>query len=203
MDTKKCGKCGEVKPVGEFNKNKNNKDGLGYYCRSCMEIENRDWRHSIDGKIKKIYNNQKTRSKRKGWILPTYTVKELSEFMYNHNYTKLFNDWVFSDFDRNLAPSIDRLDDTKGYSMNNIRLVTWKVNNDKARADIRSGKLVNGAKPQKPIQQIDKLTGEIIAEYVSTHQASRETGINRGNICSSARDKNKFKTSGGYKWRYI
>ena len=32
---KKCGKCKVEKPLTEFNKNKNRKDGHGYRCKSC------------------------------------------------------------------------------------------------------------------------------------------------------------------------
>jgi NAD-dependent SIR2 family protein deacetylase len=32
---KKCSKCGEVKSVSDFNKNKRSKDGLQGYCRAC------------------------------------------------------------------------------------------------------------------------------------------------------------------------
>jgi len=37
METKKCSKCGEVKAVSEFNKNKNRKDGLHTYCKKCVK----------------------------------------------------------------------------------------------------------------------------------------------------------------------
>ena len=32
---KRCSKCGEVKPVGEFNKSRTERDGLQYYCKIC------------------------------------------------------------------------------------------------------------------------------------------------------------------------
>jgi len=34
--TKKCSKCGEVKAVAGFSKNKVNKDGLCYWCKKCQ-----------------------------------------------------------------------------------------------------------------------------------------------------------------------
>ena len=37
METKKCSKCGEIKPVGEFNKSKSSKDGLFAWCKSCQK----------------------------------------------------------------------------------------------------------------------------------------------------------------------
>ena len=40
--------------------------------------------------------------------------------------------------------------------------------------------------------------GELIAEYPSTHEASRQTGCNQSNICQCC--KGKYKTAGGYIW---
>ena len=42
--------------------------------------------------------------------------------------------------------------------------------------------------------------GELIAEYPSTHEASRQTGCNQSNICQCC--KGKYKTAGGYIWKY-
>ncbi|GAH40943.1 unnamed protein product, partial [marine sediment metagenome] len=37
MQTKRCTKCGEEKPLTEFHKNKYNKDGLTYSCKACRQ----------------------------------------------------------------------------------------------------------------------------------------------------------------------
>lgn len=45
MDTKRCGKCGEVKPVSEFYRNAARYDGLGGYCIPCQrETDNQSER---------------------------------------------------------------------------------------------------------------------------------------------------------------
>ena len=36
--TKKCPRCGEIKNIIEFNKNKAQRDGLNVYCRPCQKI---------------------------------------------------------------------------------------------------------------------------------------------------------------------
>ena len=35
METKKCGKCGQVLPTSEFHKHSKSKDGLQYMCKNC------------------------------------------------------------------------------------------------------------------------------------------------------------------------
>lgn len=47
METKKCSKCGEVKPVGEFTEDKRAKNGLNYWCKNCHKLN------------RKKYNKQK------------------------------------------------------------------------------------------------------------------------------------------------
>lgn len=61
-----------------------------------------------------------------------------------------------------------------------------------------SEKLTNG-KQSKPVLQIDKYTNEIIAEFPSVAEAERQLG-NCYHI--SACCNGKYKTCGGFKWRY-
>ena len=56
---KKCTKCGEVKLLIEFYKNKNHKDGLQYICKRCANQKSKEYRHSKEGLITKIYGNQR------------------------------------------------------------------------------------------------------------------------------------------------
>jgi hypothetical protein len=35
METKRCSKCRETKPLSEFYRTKRTKDGLAYYCKAC------------------------------------------------------------------------------------------------------------------------------------------------------------------------
>ena len=52
MTEKKCARCGEVKAVTEFTKNRSRKDGLNAYCKSCVS--------EIYPSYKKTYRDKKT-----------------------------------------------------------------------------------------------------------------------------------------------
>jgi predicted GIY-YIG superfamily endonuclease len=55
MDVKKCTKCGEIKPVSEFTKNKNTKDGLHCWCKAC--------KNAAHGKYRKTKKYKAVKSK--------------------------------------------------------------------------------------------------------------------------------------------
>lgn len=43
MQEKKCSKCGEVKDVSEFHKDKTKKNGLSSYCKNCIKAHVKQW----------------------------------------------------------------------------------------------------------------------------------------------------------------
>lgn len=55
---KKCSKCGEVKPLDEFCKDRWNKDGRKSNCRECAKAMTRKWRKA---------NPEKTREQNRRW----------------------------------------------------------------------------------------------------------------------------------------
>ena len=37
---KRCGKCGRVLPLADFNRDKQTKDGLSCWCKACIKAKN-------------------------------------------------------------------------------------------------------------------------------------------------------------------
>ena len=50
MKTKKCYGCKKELPIENFTKNKNNKDGLSYYCKDCTKIQYNLHKYKENGK---------------------------------------------------------------------------------------------------------------------------------------------------------
>ena len=42
IDTKQCYRCGTIKPITEFNKKSNKKDGLHHLCKVCHRTQSRE-----------------------------------------------------------------------------------------------------------------------------------------------------------------
>lgn len=193
-------------------------------CRSCLnkrrlkrskeELFNHiDFYRSPSGKASVIYTNQIIRSKQRGYQLPKYTREEFIEFLLNSNeYIILFENWKNSNFKKNKAPSVDRIDDYKTYSFDNIQIITWEQNNEKYKADTLAGKSI------KTCRAVDQLSleGVFIKRFHSISEANRETNADIGKIVSMCKNKpykyiiNKHgikkavyaKSIKGFKWRY-
>lgn len=156
----------------------------------------RNWRKTIPGLISNIYNNQKQNSKRRGHNPPLYKQEELKEWLFSQpNFYTLYNEWKKSNFNRNLAPSCDRINDYKGYSLDNIKLTTWKKNSDRFGRDMMNG--IN-TKQCLAVLQYD-LEGNFINEYYSIAQAMRETKI-KGIATVVA--YNPTRRAGNFVWKY-
>jgi hypothetical protein len=104
--------------------------------------------------------------------------------------------WVESGYNTKFVPSIDRLDDYKPYTFDNIQLTTWVYNDNKHKSDRKLG--VNNKINQGVIQY---QLGEIINQFHSLMEAERQTGICHSNISKCI--NGKAGTAGGYSWEKI
>lgn len=112
---------------------------------------------------------------------------------------KLVHRLVAQAFIPNNDPSktlINHKDENKrNNSVANLEWCTYKYNANYGTRNERVGK-----SKSKPILQLDMKTRLIIATYSSIMEAGLSTGINRSNISKAA--KGKYKTAGGYGWKY-
>ena len=197
--TKRCVECGTIKSIDEFYRNKMMADGKLNTCKSCYKDKNKEYNHSKKGVVARILSHQKHSSKARSHRPPTYSLSELREWVHSQpNWNELYAAWVDSNFNKNLTPSTDRLDDYKGYSFDNIRLVTWRENIDKMVAERISGA---NNKISKAVVGINVNTNKVV-EFHSTRSAAREFNIGNSNISASCLGRKGYKTAGGYCWKY-
>ena len=138
------------------------------------------------------YYHQKERCKKYGREKPTYTLKELHHrFLDDPIFLKIYEKWVENGYKYYDIPSIDRIDASKGYSMDNIQVMTWQSNRQK-------GDIENSHSTTEVIQC--KMDGTIIKIFISMKDAVKQTGCHQGLI--SACCNNQRTHTGGYKWKY-
>ena len=91
----------------------------------------------------KTYGRLKRDNKNKFNLLPPFSKDEFKEWI-NSNYKckleKMLNDYKESNYKKDLCPSIDRIDDYKSYTFDNMQLITWEENNDKGRISLKNKK---------------------------------------------------------------
>lgn len=104
---------------------------------------------------------------------------------------RLYNEWVKSGFIKEKIPTIDRIDARKGYTLDNIHVLTWAENRYKQRFELKRVIVRN-------VCQI--LNGKIINTFRSVKDASIKTGICQSNISTCL--NNRRKTAGGCSWIY-
>ena len=101
--------------------------------KSLAENNSKYWK-TRNGKLMMTYNNMNRRVR--GYV-KSHIYKDLEllsrEDFYNFSlcgevYHKLYEDWVNSEYDRKLSPSIDRIDSSKGYVLGNIQWITHSEN---------------------------------------------------------------------------
>lgn len=185
-----CNKCNTPKEATQFRLGRKS-------CKSCEVIITIELERTKNGLAAKLYREQRYRSRLRGHKEPSYTKEAFTQWLFSRpNFNKLYLDWVLSGYHKSFKPSVDRIDDYRGYSFDNIQLMTWQENNVKGHKDRING--INNKKSNAVIQK--DLQGNIIKGFYSIAQAARETGINFRNIHAVA--KMQRKTAGGFSWHY-
>lgn len=149
METKKCNVCLLEKELIKFNKHPTTKDKRQNQCRDCRNKLQIEYRKERGGNIKTIlyektkkgflvrcYRNMLSRvsgiQKHKYHLyvnLPILNKEYFYEWsLSNNNFNELFDKWESSNYERKICPSIDRINSTRGYEIDNIRWITFSEN---------------------------------------------------------------------------
>lgn len=143
-----CSFCNETKDDGLFTKNKKIKRGFNLCCRSCTNEKQRLSRKSNDnqdtlkyektkrGHLVRTYRNMLSRVtgvlKKKAHLYEGLEILDKESFyqwsLSDDMFNQIFDEWVISDYNRKLTPSIDRIDPCLGYIDDNIRWLTHSEN---------------------------------------------------------------------------
>lgn len=74
-------------------------------------------------------------------------------------------------------------------------------NSAKSKVVSKETRLKMAKAMSKPVSQIDKKTGEILATFNSTKEVERTLGISNNHISEAC--NGRYKTAYGYKWQYV
>lgn len=197
MKTKYCSKCELGIAIKFFSKNITTKDGLQCWCKKCVIEDSR----TINGLVRKIYSKQRESCRHRKHYMPNYSKDELLTWVSTQPlFFVLYEQWVKSGFQKDLIPSIDRKDDYKSYTFENIQIMTWIENRTKGYSSEKSiaARELFSINPKKTYQfSLDCI---LINSFDSTFIAGKETGISHKNIGACCR--NELLSAGGFLWSY-
>lgn len=160
--TKFCNMCKIEKFLPEFSKNASSSDGLQYRCRSCdkdyqtkRRTENYEVsldygrkyqakrRQDFEYRLKMLINASKQRAKTKN-RKHEITVEDIKSIYPIDGKCPIFGiELTFGDSGfRENSPSIDRIDSTKGYTTDNVQIISWKANRIKSYATVEELEMI-------------------------------------------------------------
>lgn len=141
--SKQCTKCKEIKPLEEFNR-ANTKDGRRYQCKVCHHS------YQLDPTVRKVYS-ARYYNKKKATAPELFMWKQAkhrAKYDYNDmEFTIEVSDIVipeaypyfkrpFEALDKNWGHSLDRIDSNKGYTKDNIQVISRLANIMKNNATV-------------------------------------------------------------------
>lgn len=163
---KVCTSCKKVKEIIDFHKGKPK-------CKACVKSYDRERQRSFEGLPKRMLNNQKHSAKARGHTLPNYTYEELFKWLLANDYTVMYQSWVESNYSRKLTPSCDRQDETKGYTLDNLKLTTAYQNILRHHSERQQGKTGCNSIPVKAYTK----QGDYIGRWDSITIACRQLNL--------------------------
>lgn len=132
LKEKKCNSCKEVKIINNFGKFKSNPDGLYNYCKSCRHKWDNQWRNTPKGIYQSIERRAKLAKRNicseKDFIEWYKTTEETIERCCSYCdipeplIKKILLKFNSNGFLNKKRLEIDRIDNTKGYIIDNMTL---------------------------------------------------------------------------------
>jgi hypothetical protein len=140
MKDKKCKHCNITKSINEIVKMKKNKDGYGSTCKSCMKLASDKFRN--ENPIKQMISCTKSSAKKRG----IYFDLKKEDLIIPKFCPYIGVELKFSVGNglRCCAPTIDRIDNLKGYTKENIMVISHQAN--RLKSELSINELKNFAK---------------------------------------------------------
>lgn len=150
-NTKICGRCDQLLPLGNYYKQSNTKDGKGNYCKKCKSEYQKERTKMLKAKDPaKFLLNESCRAayerggatyKRKGYehVRCSFdNVRDFQEALWDDEVFR--NEWiaqtdVYIKLNKyKYRPTLDRINPELGYEIGNIRMLPQRINASRDKA---------------------------------------------------------------------
>lgn len=123
-----CSTCKVVKDVSCFNKSAISSTGFLSLCKKCVKDNFKRKIDTFEGRLRNLQTSSKTTAKSRGWEYDLDYAQLVELFRGQGGRCALTGDELIPERFNSNTFSIDRIDSSKGYVMNNIQFVTKDVN---------------------------------------------------------------------------
>lgn len=149
------------------------------------------YRKTPKGVLTNMYSHQKVRNIKNGFGEIGYSLNWLqNKYLNDKLFLRLFAEWVKSGYEKAKKPTIDRINNKKGYEKDNIHLLPWSENRFKQTMERRSRK--------GKVLQI--LNGEVVRVWKSQREAWKKLNVEQSMLSMAL--TGKCKAAYGYEWKY-
>jgi 5-methylcytosine-specific restriction endonuclease McrA len=172
-NTKRCGRCGKIKSVFEFNKNSTRNCGLSWACRECNSKHQKIYRQSDSYKQKTKITKKRYRdlNYEAGWADGTISHHRANGYIVNLHRQELINlakstrtcsicgielDWSINKKKmKTYSPTLDRINNEKELNMSNVHIVCNRCN--KAKGTMKYDEFIDYCRKIGSLKRSDEL----------------------------------------------
>lgn len=149
--TKICSLCKMEKPMSCFYRDNRSKTKTMSRCKECESKDDLKYKRSRAGKINQLYSSMKDRYKKNvnGYINEICTKDEFFELIKKSDFDLIYENWKNNNYEHKLSPSVDRINNKLGYTLENIQIITKSENSTKGNIENPIRKLKEGIEANK------------------------------------------------------
>jgi hypothetical protein len=137
---KKCSQCRIEWPLDRFGVRKTSADGLNGICKTCIGHKNYEWKAS--NPVNYLCSNMLAQAKRRAQSSGrafNLTLKDLQRLVVSH--CPVLGTELIWKYDHGLglgahSPSLDRIDNSLGYTQGNVAIISHRANSMKNAATV-------------------------------------------------------------------
>lgn len=131
-----CRECGVDKPIDQFNRNATYNDGVDTLCKECSRARYRKYSDDVNARVRWLLERLKSKCHRYNLefdlTVDDITIPDKCPVLGIP--LKFGADRAYGQNAGEDSPSVDRIDSSKGYTKDNIIVVSWRANRIKSNA---------------------------------------------------------------------
>lgn len=129
-----------------------------------------------------VYSSVRYKSKRRGDNMPKFNKQELIKWLVDNGVESMWIKYIESGYDKNVKPSIDRIDDYGSYTFGNMQLITWRENQIKGVNSKKHHNACHNRQNTKKVGLVKNLEDSVIIVFDSLNECATWLGVHKVSV---------------------